>query len=95
MDPLLHEATYFGFRASRKQPTGRYPYGYGRAEDLAGIVILLAIWTSAGLAGGTPWAHVLRPTWHRNELLYSSRRPEMTPGYEDDRLYARQASRLF
>src|SRR6266702_578085 len=42
---------YFGFRASRKGPTARYPYGYGRAEDLAGIVILLAIWTSAGLAG--------------------------------------------
>ena len=42
---------YFGFRASRKPPTGRYTYGYGRAEDLAGIVILLAIWTSAGLAG--------------------------------------------
>jgi divalent metal cation (Fe/Co/Zn/Cd) transporter len=41
---------YFGFRASRKPTTGRYPYGYGRAEDLAGIVILLAIWTSAGLA---------------------------------------------
>lgn len=37
--------------SARKQPTARYPYGYGRAEDLAGIVILLAIWTSAGLAG--------------------------------------------
>ena len=42
---------YFGFRASRKQPTKRYPYGYGRAEDLAGIAIVAAIWGSALLAG--------------------------------------------
>ncbi len=50
-DVFTTVGVYFGFRASRKQPTSRYPYGYGRAEDLAGIVILLAIWTSAGLAG--------------------------------------------
>ncbi len=50
-DVFTTVGVYFGFRASRKQPTHRYPYGYGRAEDLAGIVILLAIWTSAGLAG--------------------------------------------
>ncbi len=50
-DVFTTVGVYFGFRASRKQPTGRYPYGYGRAEDLAGIVILLTIWTSAGLAG--------------------------------------------
>ncbi len=50
-DVFTTVGVYFGFRASRKGPTARYPYGYGRAEDLAGIVILLAIWTSAGLAG--------------------------------------------
>jgi cation diffusion facilitator family transporter len=50
-DVFTTVGVYFGFRASRKQPTRRYPYGYGRAEDLAGIVILLAIWTSAALAG--------------------------------------------
>jgi cation diffusion facilitator family transporter len=50
-DVFTTVGVYFGFRASRKQPTARYPYGYGRAEDLAGIIILLAIWTSAGLAG--------------------------------------------
>jgi hypothetical protein len=40
---------YFGFRVSKKEPTARYPYGYGRAENLAAILILLAIWTSARL----------------------------------------------
>jgi cation diffusion facilitator family transporter len=42
---------YFGFRVSRRSPTQRYPYGYGRAEDLAGIVIVGAIWGSGILAG--------------------------------------------
>jgi len=28
---------FVGFRASRKPATERYPYGYERAEDLAGI----------------------------------------------------------
>ncbi len=50
-DVFTTVGVYFGFRASRKQPTLRYPSGYGRAEDLAGIIILAAIWTSAGLAG--------------------------------------------
>jgi cation diffusion facilitator family transporter len=40
-----------GFRASRKTPTTRYPYGYDRAEDLAGVGIAVVIWASAALAG--------------------------------------------
>ncbi len=41
---------YFGFRASRRPPTRQFPYGYGRAEDLAGILVAAAIWASAVLA---------------------------------------------
>lgn len=41
---------YFGFRMSRRSASSRYPYGYGRAEDLAGIVVVAAIWVSAGIA---------------------------------------------
>lgn len=41
---------YFGFRMSRRSATPRFPYGYGRAEDLAGIVVVAAIWISAGVA---------------------------------------------
>ncbi|WP_374021952.1 cation diffusion facilitator family transporter [Mycobacterium sp. HNNTM2301] len=41
---------FVGFRASRKLPTERYPYGYERAEDLAGIGVALVIWGSAAVA---------------------------------------------
>jgi cation efflux family protein len=51
-----------GDRASRNQPTRRYPYGYGRAEDVAGIAIVAAIWGSALLAG-----------WQSNDKLVSHR----------------------
>jgi cation diffusion facilitator family transporter len=42
---------FVGFRASRRVPTERYPYGYERAEDLAGIGVALVIWGSAAVAG--------------------------------------------
>ncbi len=42
---------FLGFRASRKAPSGRYPYGYERAEDLAGVGVAVVIWASAVLAG--------------------------------------------
>lgn len=42
---------FLGFRVSRKAPTDRYPYGYERAEDLAGVGIAVVIWASAVFAG--------------------------------------------
>jgi cation diffusion facilitator family transporter len=42
---------FVGFRASRRAPTEKYPYGYERAEDLAGVGIAIVIWASAALAG--------------------------------------------
>ena len=42
---------FLGFRASRKVATERYPYGYERAEDLAGIGVAIVIWGSAVVAG--------------------------------------------
>lgn len=41
---------FLGFRVSRRTATERYPYGFERAEDLAGIGIAIVIWASAGLA---------------------------------------------
>jgi len=42
---------FLGFRVSRRTATERYPYGYERAEDLAGVGIAIVIWASAVLAG--------------------------------------------
>jgi cation diffusion facilitator family transporter len=42
---------FFGFWVSKKQPTVRYPYGFERAEDLAGLSVAAFIWLSALLAG--------------------------------------------
>jgi cation diffusion facilitator family transporter len=38
------------FRLGRRPPTRRFTYGYGRAEDLAGLVVLAVIAASAVLA---------------------------------------------
>jgi cation diffusion facilitator family transporter len=51
---------FVGFRASRKIPTERYPYGYERAEDLAGIGVALVIWGSALVAGFESVTKLLR-----------------------------------
>jgi cation diffusion facilitator family transporter len=39
------------FLLARLKPTRRFPFGYGRVEDLAGVVIVLIILLSAILAG--------------------------------------------
>jgi cation diffusion facilitator family transporter len=41
---------FLGFRVSRKTATERYPYGFERGEDLAGIGVAMVIWASAALA---------------------------------------------
>src|ERR1700744_195939 len=51
---------FIGFRASRKLPSEHYPYGYERAEDLAGIGVALVIWGSALVAGFESITKLLR-----------------------------------
>ena len=43
-------AVFVGFRVSRKPATERYPYGFERAEDIAGVGVAVVIWASAALA---------------------------------------------
>ena len=50
-DALTAVPLGIAFMLGRRAPTRRYTYGYGRAEDLAGIVIVLVIAASAVLAG--------------------------------------------
>lgn len=57
IDALSAVPLAVAFIAGRRPPTRRYTYGYGRAEDLAGVVIVLLIAASAALAA---WAAVGR-----------------------------------
>lgn len=40
----------FAFLLSRKKPSKSFTYGYGRAEDLAGLLIVFLIFLSAAVA---------------------------------------------
>ncbi|WP_243710908.1 cation diffusion facilitator family transporter [Actinomadura sp. KC216] len=50
-DALTAVPLGIAFILGRRPPTRRYTYGYGRAEDLAGVIIVLAIAASATAAG--------------------------------------------
>jgi cation diffusion facilitator family transporter len=52
------------FILSRRAPTRRYPYGYHRGEDLAGLFVLLLIVASAVASGVTSVEHLL----HRQQI---------------------------
>jgi cation diffusion facilitator family transporter len=50
-DALTAIPLWIAFVLARRAPTRRYTYGYGRAEDVAGIIIVLMIFASAVIAG--------------------------------------------
>lgn len=50
-DVSTSAVVFAGFRISKRAPTSRYPHGYERAEDLAGLGVALVIWASAVFAG--------------------------------------------
>ncbi len=50
-DALTAVPLFFAFRLSRRAPNQRYTYGYRRAEDLAGVFVVLMITISAVIAG--------------------------------------------
>jgi cation diffusion facilitator family transporter len=50
-DVSTSAVVFIGFRISKRPPSREYPYGYERAEDLAGLAIALVIWGSAVFAG--------------------------------------------
>jgi cation diffusion facilitator family transporter len=52
---------WFAFALARKRPSRRFTYGYGRVEDLAGVVIVLTILLSAGAAGYQSIARLVHP----------------------------------
>jgi cation diffusion facilitator family transporter len=50
-DALTAIPLLVAFRLARKPPSRRYPYGYHRAEDVAGLSIVMLIGVSAVFAG--------------------------------------------
>ena len=50
-DALTAVPLWIAFTLARRSSSRRYPYGYGRAEDLAGLFIVVMIGLSAAIAG--------------------------------------------
>jgi cation diffusion facilitator family transporter len=60
-DALTAVPLGIAFVLGRRPPTRRFNYGYGRAEDLAGAVVVLAIAASAAFAGYESIRRLLDP----------------------------------
>jgi cation diffusion facilitator family transporter len=60
-DALTAVPLWFAFRLGRRAPNRRFTYGYGRAEDVAGVVVVLVIAASAALAGYEAIDRLLHP----------------------------------
>ncbi|MFE2580431.1 cation diffusion facilitator family transporter [Streptomyces sp. NPDC059378] len=60
-DALTAVPLGIAFVLGRRAATRRFTYGYGRAEDLAGLVIVLTIGASAAFAGWTAFERLLSP----------------------------------
>jgi cation diffusion facilitator family transporter len=60
-DALTAVPLWVAFALGRRAANRRYTYGYGRAEDLAGIFIVGMIALSAGVAGWESIQRLLRP----------------------------------
>lgn len=50
-DVSTSAVVFLGFRVSKRPPSRSHPYGYERAEDLAGLGVALVVWASAVFAG--------------------------------------------
>ncbi|MDP2013027.1 MAG: cation diffusion facilitator family transporter, partial [Actinomycetota bacterium] len=60
-DALTAIPLWIAFSLSRRPATRRYTYGFGRAEDLAGIFIFLMIALSAAIAGYESIRRLMNP----------------------------------
>ena len=50
-DVSTSAVVFLGFRMSKRPANPSHPYGYERAEDLAGLGVALVVWVSAVFAG--------------------------------------------
>jgi cation diffusion facilitator family transporter len=59
---------WLAFTLARRQPSRRFTYGYGRVEDVAGVIIVLTILLSAVIAGYQSVDRLLHPQPVQNLL---------------------------
>ena len=60
-DALTAVPLWIAFVVGRRPPNRRYTYGYRRAEDIAGIFIVLVMLASAALAGWESYRKLVNP----------------------------------
>lgn len=60
-DALTAVPLWIAFALGRRRPSSRYTYGYGKAEDLAGVAIVLLITLSAAVAAWESLQRLLHP----------------------------------
>jgi cation diffusion facilitator family transporter len=60
-DALTAVPLWLAFRLGRRPPTSRFTYGYGKAEDLAGLAVIALIAASAAFAGYEAIDRLLHP----------------------------------
>jgi cation diffusion facilitator family transporter len=60
-DALTAVPLWMAFRLGRRAPTKRFTYGYGKAEDVAGLVVVALISVSAGAAAYEAIVRLLHP----------------------------------
>ncbi len=68
-DALTAIPLAIAFTLGRRAATRRFTYGYGRAEDLAGLVVVLLITASSALAGYVAFRRLLHPSGVDHLLL--------------------------
>jgi len=60
-DALTAVPLWLAFTLGKRPPNRRYTYGYGRAEDVAGVMIVAVILASAGLAAYESFERLVHP----------------------------------
>src|SRR5713226_2220154 len=61
-DVSTSAVVFLGFRVSKRPASRSHPYGYERAEDLAGLGVAMVIWVSAVFAGYESYQKLIADT---------------------------------
>jgi cation diffusion facilitator family transporter len=73
-DVSTSAVVFLGFFISKRPRTARYPFGYERAEDIAGLGVALVIWASAVFAAVESYRKLVShgPTTHLGWAMFGA-----------------------